>query len=308
MHSLAEQFQAHLRNMKKHLLGFILLLAAFGAVQANTNVAFDPSPPAKSKVRVPFVMDRNLIIIEAQVGEGPVSKFIFDTGTQGFVLRDTQADAWGLKGEGFAEMGRPGDPNPFKVRNISVPELTVEGLKLREVAGIAAGEELFLPPGAVGIIGMKVFEGYLVTIDYAKSMLIISKGELQTNGPGVIPINLAEIVEGKIKVNGQEMLAFFDSGGPEALSFPLEWQSQLKLKAEPERYARARTGSGEVDLYRAQLLGEIQIGSIKLTDPAITLVSGGFPGINIGFPFLRNYAVTIDMQHGLLRLTAPKKR
>jgi Aspartyl protease len=291
----------------KHALIIFLLLGCLMGLSVPTAIAtMLPSSP-KSKVRVPFEMDRNLIVIHAQVKGGPDAKWIFDTGTQGLVVNAALADAWGLKGEGMTEMGRPGDPNPVQVRNIVAPELAIEGLALRDVAGIAAPEELFLPPGVAGIVGMRVLQGYLVTIDYAHAQLIIAKGALHAGDAGVVPVDLSEIVTGQVQVNGQQMAAHFDSGGPEAMSFPLEWRSQLTLKEEPVRFAKARTCSGEVDLYRAQLVGEVQIGAIKLTDPMITLVSGGFEAVNIGYPFLRDYTLTVDMVQGLIRLSAASK-
>jgi predicted aspartyl protease len=271
--------------------------------------AHDEVVPRKHKtIQIPFTMDRNLTIVSAELNGQPAQKFVFDTGTEGLTLSEAIATQLGLKGEGYTDVGRPNDPNPARARNIVLSSLAMKGFVAKDLAGVALAEaDLFLPPGVVGILGLRLFQGYLVTIDYAKGLLILQQGVLSADASSVLPVNLIHIVETTIKVNGKEMPTHIDSGGPESIVFPLEWKDQLNLKSEPVLYAHARTGSGEIDMYKSQLIGKIEIGGIVLHDPEITLASGGFIGINIGYPFLRKYAVTFDMANGLVRFTSNEK-
>jgi Aspartyl protease len=290
--------------MKISILAFFscifLTISAFAHCDAVTSKG--------KKIQIPFTMDRNLTIVCAELNGQAAQKFIFDTGTEGFTLSEAMATQLELKGEGYTEVGRPNDPNPARARNIVLPSLSMKGFTAHDLPGVAMAEaDLFLPPGVVGIVGLRLFQGYLVTIDYANGLLILQQGVLSTEAPSVFPVNLTHIVETTIKVNGKEMLTNMDSGGPESMSFPLEWKDALNLKSEPVLYARARTGSGEVEIYKSQLIGTIEIGDIVLHDPEITLVSGGFLAVNVGYPFLKKYAVTFDMVNGLMRLMDNEK-
>lgn len=293
--------------MKIHLIGLFIL---FGLITPTWSHSFAASPlrPLPKKLEIPFVMDRNLIIIRASIDGQSENKYIFDTGTSGLTLRQTFATQNKLQGEGFTTVGRPNDPNPVQARNIVVSRFSIAGFETQNVAGTAVPDEgIFLPPGVVGIVSLSLLDGYCVTIDYDRSRLVLQRGTLKEGDPHVFPVNATEILETKLMVNGKEMPANLDSGGPESMSFPLEWKSDLTLKGEPVLFAKALTGSGEVELYRAQLIGKIVLGDIELVDPQITLVSGGFPAVNIGYPFLRQYMMSVDRVQGLIRL-APNKR
>jgi Aspartyl protease len=295
-------------KMKMKFASILTILMWIGYMPASASLPMTFAPGKPKAIQIPFTMDRNLIVISARLNDAEDCRFIFDTGTSNLTLSETIATRLKLTGEGFTSVGRPNDPNPAQARNVVLPAMAIEDFEIQNLAGVAlADQDIFLPPGVAGIIGLHTFEGYLVTIDYAASKLVLTRGALKSGGEGVFAADVANIVEIKIWVAGKEMPANLDSGGPESMAFPLEWKSELPLKTEPVLFAKARTGSGEVEIYKSQLVGSIQIGDITLVDPEITLVSGGFPAINIGYPFLRKYALTVDMQQGLLRLLPPKK-
>jgi hypothetical protein len=283
----------------------LLLLAGYAPTWAQKK-ANDHSP---KQVEIPFTMDRNLTVITLKINDAGDFSFIFDTGTEGIVLSETVAQQLQLTGEGFTLTGRPNDPNPVQARNIQGIALAANGWRVAEQSGIALKtEDIFLPPGVAGIVSLSTFKGYLVTIDYGQSKIILRKGELSPKDRQVFAVDMQQIVATNIMVNGISVPAHLDSGGPEALTFPWEWQALLNLKGEPKKFAKAMTGSGEVELYKAQLSGSVVVGGITLMDPMITLVSGGFEAANIGYPFLREYLLTIDAAHQLARLVPLKKK
>ncbi len=292
----------------KYMKNLLILMGCLLGMTAPA-LAKDPSfDPAGKTFEIPFEMDRNLIVIRARIAEKPDNKFIFDTGTSGLTLSESFATQNKLQGEGFTAVGRPNDPHPVQARNIVVHGLSIGGFETSEVAGVAVPDEgIFLPPGVAGIVSLSIFDGYCVTIDYAHARLRVQRGILKAGGRGVIALEDSEILESKISVNGKEMPANLDCGGPEHITFPLEWKSELALKGEPVLFAKALTGSGEVEIYKSQLIGMIQIGDIQLQDPEITLISGGFPAINIGYPFLLAHTLSVDRALGLIRLQPSKK-
>jgi hypothetical protein len=274
---------------------FILTSCAQNKSQSKVN-------DTKGSIEIPFTMDRNLILIRASINNQAENTYVFDTGTQGVVLNKTIVAQYHLTGKGVTRTGSPNDPIGVEAKNIDIPSMNINGFTDKKIQGIEVDDQNIFSPNAVGIIGISFFNGNLVTIDYKESKLIITKGALKADDTSVFKVDISQVIETSIKVNDQLLAAHIDSGGPEALSFPLEWKDKLKLKSEPVRFAKARTPSGEVDIYRTQLEGTIQIGSIMLKDPKITMVSGGFYTINIGYKFLKEFTATIDMVNGLMKI------
>lgn len=258
----------------------------------------------KRITEIPFTMDRNLILIKAKASDNKEYGFIYDTGTTGVVLSEVLVNDLGLKITGSTFMQSPNSTKPDTVSTVTIPTLKLNGFEIKNHEAVSVPPHQIFSPNASGIIGLSAFKGNLVTIDYAQSKLIIKKGKLNASDKSVVKVNLSMAPETKINVGGEEMLAVFDCGGPETISFPMEWKSKLKLKSEPVLYAKARTPGGEVEMYKAQMAGTVSFGSVELKDPGITLVTGGFHAINFGYPFLKNYRTTIDMVNQLMRFDA----
>jgi hypothetical protein len=271
----------------------IVLLASI--LMINVGIA------QKGTIEIPFTMDRNLMLIKAKVNGKKEYNFIYDTGTTGLVLSETLVKEQNLKITGTTTIQSPNSAQADNVNTVVVPRLKLNGFEIKNLDGVAVPPQQIFSPNASGIIGLSAFNGNLVTIDFKNSKLILTKGKLDINDEKVVKVDLSQVPEAYVKVNGEEMLAHFDCGGPEAISFPMEWKSKLKLKSEPVLFAKARTPGGEVEIYKSQLVGTISFGSIELKDPNITLVTGGFGAINFGNPFFQKYSTTIDMVNQLMR-------
>lgn len=260
------------------------------------------------RVEIPFTLDINRLIVKAKInGKGDFS-FIFDTGAQGVIVNDSVSSLLGLKGEGFTPIGSPNNPNAYQAKNIDIPLFSINGFESKNEEAVAVDFKKVFPHSRHhGIFGLSTFKGYLVTINYPASKLVISKGELQEGDAGVVPVDLSRILALKVKLDGKEIDAHFDSGSPSSITFPIEWKPTLKLKSEPVFFAKGRTASGEIDLYKTTLSGKIEIGNLVITDPDIILKTGGFPTANFGYAFLRNYLLTIDMVNKRLQMTAFNK-
>jgi Aspartyl protease len=257
----------------------------------------------KETIEIPFTMDRNLILVKAKVNDKEYS-FIYDTGTTGLVLSETLVEEQKLKVTGTTTIQSPNSDQPDSVRTVIVPKLNLNGFETKNPDGVVVPPQQIFSPNASGIIGLSVFKGNLVTIDFKNSKLLVQRGALDLSEKGVIKVDLSRAPEAYIKINGEEMLAVFDCGGPTEISFPMEWKSKLKLKSEPVLFAKARTPGGEVEVYKSQLDGTISFGSIDFKDPNIMLVTGGFSAINFGNPFFQKYTTTIDMINQLIRFDA----
>jgi Aspartyl protease len=256
----------------------------------------------KGAIEIPFTMDRNLMLVKAKVNNKKEYSFVYDAGTPGFMLSETLVKESKLKVTGITSIQSPNSAQPDKVNTVAVQAIKLNGFEVLNPAAVAVPPQQIFSPNASGMMGLSAFKGYLVTIDFKNSKLILTKGQLNISDKAVIKVDLAQVPQTNVNVNGVEMLAHFDCGGPEHMSFPLEWKSKLKLKAEPALFARGMTPTGEIEIYKAQLVGTISFGSIELKDPFITMVTGGFPAISFGSPFFQKYKPTFDMNNQLMRL------
>lgn len=258
----------------------------------------------KGTTEIPFTMDRNLMLIKAKVNGKKEYNFIYDTGTTGLVLSEPLVQENKLKITGKTTIQSPNSTTPDQVNTLTVSTLKLNGFEIKDLEGVAMPPQQIFSPNASGIIGLSAFKGNLVTIDFKNSKLIVRKGKLDPTEKGVIKVDFSRAPEAFVKVNGEDMLAVFDCGGPTEMSFPMEWKSKLKLKSEPVLFAKARTPGGEVEVYKTQLDGILSFGSIEFKDPNIMLVTGGFGAINFGNPFFQKYTTTLDMANQLMRFDA----
>lgn len=274
------------------ITSFVLL--SFNVGFAQKNETFE----------VPFTMDRNLMLIKAEVNGKKELSFIYDTGTTGLVLSETLVNELKLKVTGTTLTQSPNSALPDKVNTVAVPIIKLNGFEVKNLEGVVVPPQQIFSPNASGIIGLSAFKGNLVTIDFKSSKLILKKGALDSKDKSVVKVDFSRAPEAYVKVNGEDMLAVFDCGGPSEMSFPMEWKSKLKLKSEPVLFAKARTPGGEVEVYRAELVGTVSFGLVEMKDPQITLVTGGFGAINFGNPFFQKHTTTLDMTNQLMRFDA----
>ncbi|KOY86806.1 hypothetical protein AD998_12235 [bacterium 336/3] len=251
------------------------------------------------QIEIPFTMDRNLIIIKAEIGK--VSHhFIFDTGTKNIMLSENIAKQYKISGTD--SMITPQGEFAGTLEKVLLPKISFAGLTLKNKEATKMPQQMIFSKQAVGIIGMQTFMGYMITIDYKNSKIILKKGSLSQQ-PNVIPINLDHILEAKVKLNGKEVLAHFDCGGAGYISIPKGWDTIYKLKSEPVAFAKGRTPMGDFDIFNAELDGDIEIGSYKISNPKISLVTGDFFfAINFGYEFFKSHLITIDTQNKLMQI------
>lgn len=254
----------------------------------------------KNKIEIPFILDRNLILIKANLTDNGEQTFIFDTGTESIMLWNELANKY--KVVGLDSMTTPDGVFVETQEKVNIPDVNFGHLKLINKVATKMPKQMIFSNKAVGIIGMQTFVGYMITLDYVNSKLILEKGSL-TKQSDVIPINIDHILQTKVMLNNKEVLAHFDCGGAGYISIPKTWNSIYKLKAEPVFFAKGRTPMGDFDVFKADLDGTIEIGNYKLTNPKINLVTGDFFfAVNFGFEFFKEHLITIDTKNKLLQI------
>ncbi len=277
--------------MKKKLFLVLSLLTAT-ATYAQKN----------KQIEIPFTMDRNLIIIKAQIAKNVTYNFIFDTGTEGIMLLDSIANQYKYKISGLDTIITPKGEFVGTQEKVIIPKIGFEGLTLKNKNAIKMPRQMLLSNKVVGIVGMQTFVGYMITLDYKNSKIILQKGSLLQQ-PNTIPINLDDILEAKVKLNNKEVLAHFDCGGAGYISIPKGWDSIYKLKTKPVLSNKGRTPMGDFDVFKADLDGDIEIGNYKISNPKINLVTGDFFfAVNFGYDFFKEHIITIDTKNKLIQI------
>lgn len=257
----------------------------------------------RGKVQLPMDLTRHVPVIEAKVnGKGPF-RFQVDTGYGG-MIQVTPALAQQLAlpviGEGIS--GDPSGKNQKSVRILSAESVDVGDAHFGQVEVSEGGPHF---EGIDGVIGLHLFNGLTVTFDYPNKLFNVGGGALPADGANVLSYNVEHGVPNiEVDVAGQKVKTDIDSGSPALLSLPISIARSLPLASEPQVVGHARTPANEFDVYSAPMNGEAHIGAITLTNPRLDFVEI-FPVGNLGFRFLKDYAVTFDPANHRVRFVKP---
>ncbi len=259
----------------------------------------------RGPVDQPMTLADHLPTIEIKInGKGPF-KFVVDSGFGGIVeVSPALIEQLKLPIIGEAKMNH-GDKGSAAMRVAAAESIDIGPLHFGQVnVDESPHSDLFKTDG---VIGLRLFNGMLVTLDYPAGRFRVGGGSLPAaDGKMILPYTTEHGVPTiDIDVQGQTIHTDIDSGSPGEITLPYSAAKSVPLDAEPEVVGRARTGMGETPIYSAQLNGDVHIGSILVTHPRIGFI-GLYPAGNLGIRFLRNYAVTFDPANKRLRFTAPR--
>jgi len=247
----------------------------------------------RGKVQLPMDLTRHVPVIEAKVnGKGPF-RFQVDTGFGGMLqVTPALAQQLALPVIGESISGDPSGKNQRTTRLLSADSVDVGDAHFGQVEASEGGPHF---EGIDGVIGLHLFNGLTVTFDYPNKLFNAGGGALPAaDGANVLTYNVEHGVPNiEVDVAGHKVKTDIDSGSPALLSLPLSIAKSLPLASEPQVVGHGRTPSNEFDVYSAPMNGEAHIGAITLTNPRVDFVEI-FPVGNLGFRFLKDYAVTFD--------------
>lgn len=294
------------RLLTSVLIASTLLIATIAlAAQRPDDQSEDVRITSKRSV-LPFILYGNKIVIEVRInGQGPYSFFV-DTGAGGTVLDQSLADELKLPVVGTTKIGDPADPQRVEASRDTIEDLKIGEATFRHVGVLSTNRTKMYQPGAPrGVLGMPLFKELLLTIDYPQRRIVIEKGKLPAvNGKDVIAFEYTTggIFNVPLRVGGKDLMAHLDTGSPAGVTFPAEMMETLPLKSKPVEGGQGRTAGGDTVIYSAKLSGDISLGSYSFTDPDVRFF-GRLRQANLGFEFLKEFAITIDQISRRMRFT-----
>ncbi|HZE88704.1 MAG TPA: aspartyl protease family protein [Verrucomicrobiae bacterium] len=235
-------------------------------------------------------------------GKGPY-QFVLDTGAHGSVVDAAVAKELQLVELGDSELHSPlGKEGSIPSKLVRIERLDLADARVtgaRAATMDLAG--LFMDKSVAGVLSPNVFAGCLVTLDYPNSTVTVAKGSLPpADGARIFEFAAgAPLPEVRLEVAGIEIPAHVDSGSAGGISLPTSYAEKLPLAAPPVEVHRARTVDREFVILGADLKGEVALGSFKLRNPQLTFSE--LPMANLGYDFLRRFAVTLDVSQHRVR-------
>ena len=284
-----------MHNLRFVFVSIVLLLIWVASIAAqNSTVAV-----------APMQMRGLMPVVEVKLnGQGPFV-FMIDTGAGMQADIDPSVAArLGLQSSGRVINGDPSGENDREVATATITSIALGGAEFQNVTAVVRPQRITRDyPAVDGILGFALFSDYLLTLDYPKMQVRLTRGYLPpANATDTLNFELEnripviELGVGRIRLR-----AHVDSGNFVAgFILPEEIVEQLQLLTQPVVIGRARSVSNQIELKQVQLRDSIRIGGFEFPQPAIT-----FPALsdtNVGFKVLRDFAVTFDQKNRRLKL------
>jgi hypothetical protein len=297
--------------MKIQLLSLVVASGLLAPAEAGAPSAHpEPDTPGKIELRMPEVSlplywFGKTPVVELKInGKGPF-RFFLDTGAQGSVLAQDLAEELRLPVLAEARVSSPGGKG-LPAKKVRLDRVELGDAVLSDVPAYAfdrsqLGRGKDAPRG---VLSAGTFPGYLVTLDYPNSRLVIRPGELPAADGSRVFAYAAKrpLPELRLSIAGREVVVHLDSGSPGGITLPLELAARFPLASKPVEVGRGKRVDREVIILGAKLNGQVKLGTYVLENPDLRFQDiPGAPG-HVGYEFLRRFTVTLDSKNRRVQL------
>jgi hypothetical protein len=282
----------------------LMALAAALVAGAPANAA----PRVVADVPMKFYGTRPAVEVMVN-GKGPYL-FLVDTGASG----QARADASLVKELGLASVGETqahdrSRGQGAKLDEVRLHSITLAGVRFDEVQAFSRNynTSTYLPKIA-GILGLGLFEPYLLTLDYPGRRVRLELGQLPpADGKTVLPFEREDALAYiQVQIGGKPVKAVIDSGNVRGFDMPSEAIRRQPLASYPTLIGKGGSANGEQDLKQVELADEVRIGVHRITPPVVTF-SDSFEDTNLGSTWLRSFVVTLDQRTNRVRFERPAR-
>ncbi len=289
----------------------------------------DPS----GRAEIPFQMSGHHVLVPVSVNDGEPFLVVLDTGMpiRGLILTPgPRTDALELENpHGLRVAGEGSDSRDSRVG--TGVTLTLPGVQISDqlvaVTSLPAcggndGQDHPNDPRVEGVIGLSIFERFVVRIDHDRSLVtLVEPDQFRHDGRGhEIPITLGPTnipeINCEVEIDPGERVPVtiaVDTGAALALSLTLGTHEDLRLPAGSHDSVTAYSAWGEVE-GRLGTIAALRLGKLTLPDIPVAFYRKGDPGIPpcgehgiLGNATLRRFNTTFDYVRKRLILE-PKQR
>ncbi len=246
------------------------------------------------------------VLVELATDE--VFPFIVDTGASVNVIDIAIAEKMAYEVVGETEIGAPGGAQiPGKI--VRVPLFHIGDATIKNAEFVAMDINGFSMGTMQGVLGLRLFEDYLLSFDLSQGVITVSKTKLSTGTTGVMSYPAgSDKIRLDVDVAGTIVPAHIDTGSMGEFLFPVEIIDSLPLKDVPQTGAQARLVGGARDISFAQLDGTIHFAGMQFKDPNLTFMDPSPGAGNIGSGVFGELVMAIDQKNHLISFTQPQGR
>ena len=285
----------------------VLTVSIFLVIGGRAALAVDPVPElgqlefAGPSLVLPMKVQNGHPKVVVDLGDGEEYLFIVDTGASVNVLDAAIAESLGLETVGEMEIGAPGGPQiPGNIVGTSIAKI---GPATIEAAQFVTMDLATFSGGTIqGVLGLGLFRDYVLTYDYGRGEIRVSRGSLSAGEPGVMPYN---DIDGHIQVDMEvaetTVATHVDTGSMAGFTLPIELKESLTLMPGGQGISAARLVGGARKIEFGKLDGDIQFAGSRYENPDVGFMDPS-PGYgNVGSRVLRDFIVSVDQQNHLIR-------
>ena len=257
-----------------------------------------------ARFEIPFELQNGRIYVSAFVnGKGPY-RFGFDTGASGVGRADTRL-ATGLSLSKTGDAANSDGVKTVTTDVVSVESLRVGRLEKRNVELLSRDYNKSLKPGGepmMGIIGRDFFADGLIEIDYPAKRISFSRGRLRPGDRGVVRYGASLTVP--VCSKAECYPGMIDTGSNRGIVIPKNLAAKL-ASGTPTLIGKASRTNSVATLYETTLKEPVRVAGVTALNQKVIYTEPSIDKINIGSDFLKDYVLTIDQVHGLLRISNP---
>jgi predicted aspartyl protease len=284
-------------------ISVVLIVAALGVSGVASS---SPHRSAARPLTVPFELYKGHIYVSVFVnGKGPY-RFVFDTGASGMGRADVRlVDALSLKRIG-QEQNSDGI-NVAQIDIVAADSLRLGDMERDNVALASRDYNRHRKPGeapVMGIIGRDFFKDRLLTVDYPARTISFTSGRLRADQAGVVHYAPSFRIPVCFTIGCRE--GKVDTGSSESLVIPKALAENIAA-SPPVHVGSATSANTMFELYEMRLKQPVRISAVTARNQRVVYSEPSDDTINVGTGFLKDYVLTIDQPHQLLRISRPKR-
>lgn len=258
-----------------------------------------------SRLAIPMDTRSQHAMVDVRInGKGPF-RCALDTGAGRTMLGKKLVESLDLPVLGMAQANDATANKPVQVKLLTIDRIEFGGAKITHIVGFEHDltELTSNEPGAPeGVLGIDLFNGCLLQLDYPGNQVVLMKGDLpKENGKDILTYRSKHgLIEVPLMLAGIETPFVIDSGATGCLGLPDDEEGKYPLQSAPAPTRITKRAFSQTIAKQARIAGDLEFGAFRFREP-----TAGFHGTHrlIGYEVLKHGALTVDQENLRLQFT-----